>query len=435
MKHLLLFISLSFIGITLQAQLSVYDISNYKARYERRPSFFTNIQGNYSSNFQSDDYARHAGSYTIPLNWWLRSNTDAMYSEWRISSALTGGFNRTQSNDKHHLYSRVRFNVDRLVRLYKPSGKFWGWSLNMASQSRYQAQDERQYSLDVSFDPAIFRGSGRIEYAEDALLAKWMLEDLMTEGVIEEYQNSDIEALARTITEIIGDRTFDTRRRETYRLKRLQETIFAQGLVDEESFELFAILTDNWRFANRSTLEHGRSITYGFKTFNDFDFADGKDVIKTQRLNSRFQVFGDFQKSKIIRDQINTTWTSGVAFSYYLNGIRYNSQQWGFNQDGWHNRMYIGYGVKWLPSSRTELKLNNRLQWDSFSEEPTQVFSLSENRASLSLLTELAGEYFINYRWSLNPSIKMVAEFSNNEGEQQFSLSPQFGFKSLYYFQ
>ena len=75
-----------------------------------------------------------------------------------------------------------------------------------------------------------------------------------------------MEALARSITFIIGNRVFDLRRRRIYGLEQLQQTLLERGITQEESFQLFAILNDNWAFANRATLTHGNRFSYGLSS-------------------------------------------------------------------------------------------------------------------------------------------------------------------------
>lgn len=284
------FVCLAFLACTsaLLAQNGLYDLSNYKARFERRPGL--QVSGRAGINGAYDKTSLPGNSFSISSNsfGFLNRNTDTLVATNSFTSNLRSSISSRNSSALPSAPSTASFytaefdlGTERLY--YQPNRqKFWGWRGTLKATQEGNNTPNSFADSELAATPSLFRGLGRIEFAEDALLATWMMQDLRDAGVINTYSAEDLEFLARTITDIIGNRVFDNRRRRIYELKQLTQTLLESGLVEEESFDLFAVLNDNWAFANRATLRHGSLFRYGIQ-----GAADGRIRRDTEQDNQR----------------------------------------------------------------------------------------------------------------------------------------------------
>lgn len=240
-KNALLLFFIFWAGL-ITAQTDTFELSSYKARFERRPAMSLNGQASFRGYYGNYREAENSGSGFARLTWQELRNTDKLISSWFLSGSLQGGFGRSTSlSAETYDAGYLNTTIQRERTHYYRENRFWGWGGALNANGNLISLNNSR-SLGLGLSPTVFRGLGRIEYAEDALLANWMLENLRETGVIGNFTPDDITALARTITDIIGNRTFDLRRRRIYELDQLQSTVRKRGLADRESFPLFAIL-------------------------------------------------------------------------------------------------------------------------------------------------------------------------------------------------
>ena len=435
MKHLLLFIFLLFIGMTLQAQLSVYDISNYKARYDRRPSFYIEPRFSYLGRISNTNTALNRLALTFPSQWRLGRNTDEKIVSWRFSSNLSAQFGlrpSTFSSDRFNAYSS-EFSIARDVSHYYQPDKFWGWSGGIVTDATYHSTDNGTKMLDLGNSLGFFHGHGRIEYAEDALLANWIMEDLKEAGSITQYSPEETEMLARTITDIIGNRTFDLRRRRIYELKQLKQTLFDAGLVDQESFDLFAILNDNWAFANRAFLRHGKRLTYGVS--GNTEYLDNEFISNNLRrsFNAEGNVFIRYEKNKIVNNNGSLGWSLGANISHVYTEDDFSNIEGIIKNNRWLSDLNLGYNYVWLPTSRTEFKIIGTAGWFHVFPDELEKESDFFTTDSIRLSSSFIGDFFISYRWSLSARAQLLGVYQIRNSDSNISFAPSFSLTSHVY--
>jgi len=306
------------------------------------------------------------------------------------------------------------------------------WSTDSQLKNSRSSQDQSSRLSRLSFQGRLYRGKGRIEFAEDALLANWMLEDLQKAGITSKYRAEDVEALALTITDIIGNRVFDFRRRRIYELEQLQQTLLQIGVAQEESFQLFAILNDNWAFANRATLTHGNRFAYGVATAaSGMTIRQPEDDYTDRNLDLEFGGFAEYTRSRIINNNGSTTLTGGLQLGHYVDLSKVNSEDTENDGQGWSGELYLTYRRKWLPNSRTEFSWNNTLAVNQILQTNTSVnsnSSLTSERLTSSLFTQ----YFINYQWSFAAAVGFDLQYERAPDQLRFM--PNFSFRTNYFF-
>lgn len=420
----------------LMGQERVYDLSNYKARYELRPGM--RLYG--GSDFEGD-YAREQSAYqnfrlNSSVSWFMNRITDDQISFWNMDSRmafLIGDVSNSrfnQGDNRTVLSSRVSIN-SRRDNFYR-TGKFWGWS-SSARLTDYRSSQAEGYRYNTLFlNGRLYLGSGRIEFAEDALLANWMLEDLQTAGITSGYTAEDVEALALTITDIIGNRVFDFRRRRIYELEQLQKTLLERGVTQEESFQLFAILNDNWVFANRAILTHGNRFSYGLST-NAFSNIERRfDIELTDRdLNLELGGFAEYTRSRIVNDNGSASLSAGLQLDHYVRLSKENEEDTENDREGWSSNLFLSYERTWLPNSRTEFSWVNTFSVNRILQTNVGL-DLSEflNREQLSSRLEM--DYFINYQWSFVARVGFNLQHERNADQLRFR--PYFSFDTNYFF-
>lgn len=431
-KNALLFLFIFAAGL-LAAQDSLYNLSEYKARYERRPAMALNGQANFSGNYQKNDAARNTLRSSANILWQEFRNTDALISSWRLSSRLSGDLGRvaggTFSNERYHTASfDLSLGWERLH--YYRESRFRGWGGAAQAYGALSSFQDNSRNLDLGLAPSVFIGSGRIEFAEDALLARWMLEDLQQAGAAGGYGPEDIAALARTITDIIGNRTFDFRRRRIYELDRLQSTLVERGVAEGGDFALFAILNDNWVFANRSILPHGNRIAYGLQA-EAFSRWNRSGDFSRSRPDAYGLAFVEYVHARIINNRGGGQWTARAEGGYFQSWEKATGLNWKTDAEGPFAQVRLGYTHRWLPSSRTALAWVNEAAFTwGFSDDPPFISSLSGKQGRWNSILEL--DYFINYQWAFN--LRASAAFLYEQRTDTLLLSPGFNFSTLYYF-
>lgn len=442
--RLLLCYALLLCSSSLLAQNDLYDLSQYKARYERRPGLELNLNSDFAGSYQTLASGGFNGSFSGNIQWFLNRNTDSLISNWGLLGILDIGrelfpirpllpFQVRPQNDNYLVALGALLRQDR----YRRPNRFWGYDIELAVVDAGMAaassgSNQREGALGLS--TSLYLGMGRIEFAEDALLARWILQDLQTAGVTDRYTGDDVEALARTITDIIGNRVFDFRRRRIYELKQLQQTLLDRGITQAESFELFAILNDNWAFANRATLTHGNRFAYGVQT--DLNGTFSRNITEDdmyRNIDNTYGAFADYVHSRIVPNN-NGSHSFGARIDLNAN----------LEEDEAIGSASLNYTRTWLPNSRTTFGWSNTLVARRFltpgfrGDNP--YFQPAE-----SLTSSLIVNYFISYQWTFrlqaSGQVWHRPAFTPDFGpsyswleERSFGFIPAINFSTNYFF-
>ena len=438
----------------LFAQETTYDLSNYKARFERRPGMNMTFNSDFEGNYNSQTPGTFSGVFDGTTSWFLNRNTDELISNWYVGGTLsigrrtralsTVGVINIRQRDDYLLSMNLGLRQDRYTR----PNRFWGYRINFFGSELGSEEKDGSNNRIGSFrtSASLYRGTGRIEFAEDALLAGWMLDELQATGVTPNYSDEDVEALARTITFIIGNRVFDFRRRRIYELEQLQETLLERGITQEESFQLFAILNDNWAFANRATLTHGNRFSYGLQA--NIQGGSNRDLVNDERfrtLDNTYGLFADYTRSRIVKNNNGShSFSARAGLDYYQDFEQFDDDDTQAESGGWAVSASLNYTRSWLPNSRTTFRWSNTLSTERYLQTNygfdrvgfTDVIFTDTFRSGLEV------DYFINYQWTFSLNAGLLAWHMPERnlpvgffrGEQVFGVQPFVQFRTNYFF-
>lgn len=414
---------------SLLAQNELYDLSQYKARYERRPGL--QVSGRASVNGAYDKTRLPSNGFSISSNsfGFLDRNTDKLVATNSFSSSLRSGISKRNSSALPSAPPTASYYTAEIdlgtARFYYQTErqKFWGWSGTLRTTQEGNNTPYGFADSELAATPSLFRGVGRIEFAEDALLATWMMQDLRAAGVINTYSVEDLDFLARTITDIIGNRVFDNRRRRIYELKQLNQTLLESGLVKEESFDLFAILNDNWAYANRATLRHGSRFRYGIQGAADGRIRRDKELDNERTVNFSGGAFLEYVHHRIVA-QNNGSHGYGGRFDilHFFEGSQIVGSDFDIDREWWQARLSLFYRREWLPNSRSRFRLDNQLyisEWLSSNVGPDLIVDEELNQAFHR--STLSVDYFLNYNWTLRLSGSLNTSYLEAPGRLAFS--------------
>jgi hypothetical protein len=431
MKALTFTLLLIFSVLMVQAQS--YDISQYQARYERRPFLEINPSINYSGTFSDfDNLVNHSGGGNISIDWREQSSLDNRIRNISISGQaqfFRREYKSSGLTDISQKGASLFANIEQYN--YISEKKFWGFrggvSLNAQDQDDFQLNSDR--STNISLQPGLFFGIGRIEFAEDALLANWMMDDLQEQQVISPTTPEQRELLAQRITSIIGNRTFDFRRRRIYELQQLQQLFTEENIAIDNEFMLFAILNDNWAFANRASLPRGKRWQLGIDAGGQYLYFSRPVASDQFAVNGRPYV--NYTSGKIIGKNASSLWAAEL-YAYYLDFLEEEDVTAPFFQVYTYGGVAsISHRYVWLPISRTTLTWTNQVQAQIgvFSPRGTQE-SQKENRFTFASV--LNWDYFVTYNWSFVLNVGVAGQFNDQDFFDFHTVRPSFNFSTRY---
>ena len=426
----LLFLLLSF-SLTAQS----YEISEYKARFERRPFLELNPRLSYSSNLSNNEFTPndHQAGASLSAFWRESSNLDHRIRSWSVSSNM--GFNFRNYDDADELdrsNSSMFLQADLEQYNYRENNKFWGVRGNafLNSQRSKEGLESADRRTQFSLIPGVFFGTGRIEFSEDALLANWMMDDLLEADAIATISPEQRLALAQRVTSIIGNRTFDFRRRRIYELKQLQLLFQEKAIEVKDEFLLFAILNDNWAFANRATLPHGQRWQFGLDAGGNYTFSSTPFNVDFFTLTA--QPYISFEQAQIRHNNAATIWRAELSGFYQDLLDEGNSVGPVFNfRSETGAALRLSHTYVWLPISRTTLNWRNgvNLFFENFQEDDP---FLRQDQLNTQIESVLVWNYFINYNWRFTLNAGVQAFLTNNEFTSTRSVRPFLGIQMNY---
>lgn len=411
MKNVLSLLFLLVLSLSLSAQ--TYDISQYRARYERRPFLELNPRLNYSGLLTDQtNEDQHRGGAGIDFLWREQSNLDERIRDWSLSGQANFSREEFEDPDRFDQSRKQAFLSGSMSQThYSANNKFWGFRgsalVNLQDQDNEIQVSNR--STNINIQPGLFFGGGRIEFSEDALLANWMMDDLLEAGTIRSATPEQRYALAQRVTSIIGNRTFDFRRRRIYELQQLQQLFQEVGITVEDDFMLFAMLNDNWAFANRATLPNGQRWTVGLDGGGNYFYRSLP--VATDNFLVFAQPYVNFQSAKIRHNNASTILFAELRAFYQNNLDEGNGQSPTIDltsQSG--GALALGHSYVWLPISRTTLRWDNSVSIAFTNFDAENPFFL-DDQWNTQLQSALTWDYFISYTWRLSLNAGIRASF------------------------
>ncbi|HMQ47999.1 MAG TPA: hypothetical protein PKA00_11445 [Saprospiraceae bacterium] len=403
------------------AQISYYDLNAYRPRYDERPVMSIKWDGFSYNNAQKGLPPDYAHRLSIPFGWRTTRNQDQSYRQFSLNESIAFDFNdKSFSWQNRTLASWTNLQYrDNQLKFGTELGLNNDYSKNKPLNVEPDYKD-RIWSAGISAD--VFLGKGRIEFAEDALLSTWIFEDLLEAGVISQASSEEIESLARVITSTIGRRVFDNRRLRIFELKQLNDFFVGNGL--KESFDLFAVLNDNWGFAQRLTLPTGTQFRYGVSgNLALLDrFKNSSPDIDFQIRNNSMGLYSSWVNGRMIQTNrsVNQTIRTGIDYDieYIVNEGTFfstdNTRTWAVPHASWERSW------TWYPNSRVMWQAFQRIRGSyriPLSDSSLPDVELPGSEISVVSQTAFSMRYLFNYNWSLeaSASIRLRGNYLEND--------------------
>ncbi len=302
-------------AIKIKSQTN-YDFNSYKYRvkiYQYKTGYFNsssynNLQGKankYSGNTSWEkgySYTGTQNSIAGGYDFYRFINTEekqrviSTVSSLSLNHSSSRDFNSTFLHD-YSVYSSAYSSgsVNLTGRNYKGK-KFQYFQVNTSLSVNginninpgQNANRSKRAGGSYSFNIKYGFGTGRLELISDPVFAAFWLDDMKNKGVVDEYNANDIEALAKTITQIRNTRIIDFRFRTIDQIKMYDSFFMARGLISKTDAAYYTTIYDHYLYANNFSRYSGKRNTwYGLgKSFINYNFEKTSNPSSIQNINS-----------------------------------------------------------------------------------------------------------------------------------------------------
>jgi hypothetical protein len=209
-------------------------------------------------------------------------------------------------------------------------------------------------------------GIGRIENAEDARLAIYILDELLKNNSINRKPaDEEILLMASKITQLKNKRFFDYRLRRIIEIQTLDTFLHQSNLLNKQDVVYFTTLNDNWLYSNCPTRTSGDRFSINIKPF--FNYNESKNsnsnygVSANKRLGGK--LYGEYLNSKPLNLKWQRNYNLQVGYQK-LKNLYNNSNIIDYSTDQIYTSAKLEVGF--YPNSRSYLTafLENTLSKD-----------------------------------------------------------------------
>lgn len=321
----------------------------------------------------------------------------------------------------------VNLGINDLHRHYYKPQRFWAYQLLVATtfQKLTRRRDmpvmttdkSSEFNLNASLPLTI--GKGRIEPIDDVFIAKFMMDDLMENGIINaDLSQEQLFSLGQVMAAARNQRIFDSRRQRVYELTQLDNWFKENGLAESKSDMLyFTTVTDNWLFSFRNVRSAGERYAVGaapfalFSHFRNFDPGISKG-------HFGISVFGEYDNERPINQfwQVEKRARAGVEYlNSPVNFADDLSNEWlrPFAEAS------LGYG--YFPNSRTIFLADASLRYEYYIGSDNNVLDFDYHVIQPAI--RLEATYFINYQFRINGALSGSYFWSSDNADGAVSSS------------
>lgn len=448
MKALLLFFSamLVFYG---HSQNKIYDsvLQNYKYRTEGFTALL--LKGGAASNLNVDTENKTDGasvSINPGLEYYFVKSTDRKLKTTNAVLQPQFSFRSQKGNvnypDEKYSIAAIRATYQTTVQTYTGLRFFekgLAFQSSGASEKLKYADSltNKERNSNVSLQFTVGFGKGRLENVTDAQMAYFILNDLQNQKLLtRQFSASDMQGLAKTITNINNTRLFDFRRRRKFELQQIDSFLQQSNLTEKYNIDYFTTLTDNWYYAFNPYRVHGKQqyikLQPGVGTLNQSTL---RKLMNTSSLyKTNVSIYGgqlilgiDDKRAINLKRQFNKGVSLTTSYNYTNSETVSDGNMIGMSKG--HN---------------TFSRLEGYLEWGFFPGTRTNVFVTLYNQFlygygnnDVGNFTNLSfiGNYFISYntRLFVNAGLGASISSSNNlASNTQLNNSFSFGIEHFF---
>lgn len=360
-------------------------------------------------------------------------NTERLQSQQDFN--LNQGFtsSRGQNDGSKNRYNRFNasLGISTVNRAYYKPKRFFEYNLffntsyetiNQKSDNPFLDQKSWNFSLNASLPLKI--GKGRIEPIDDIFLAKFMVDELLKNGLIDTaFGQEELFSLGRVMATARNRRIFDFRRQRIYELTQLDSWFKEHGLGESQSNILyFTTLTDNWLYAFRNIRQAGVRYALSVEPVALFYYRKNFNP-KNSSGYFGARVYGEYVKER----PVNQFWQEGANISAGIEYLNHPITGKDLLNNIWLRpfvRAALNYG--YFPNSRTALFANAALRYEYYWADPDNLalFDYHVIRPSVGLNMT----YFINYQFRIDAYLNGSYSWASDNARDSFHSEPLFPF-------
>jgi len=331
--------------------LDYYSVTNLR-KYQGEQFGNLNTNAQWYKNMDKDFNKRTSKKNNQHLDFNYRINNRFYFNKlWFVEADLTAGYSKDNG-------------------YYKNTGN-----------ENYPVHDKTiTNNINVSVGVPLMIGYGRIEDAQDARLAVYILEDLEKAGRLSHSPtHEEILSFASFITQTKNKRYFDIRLKKIEELTVVDSFLVEKQLIKKQDIQYFTLLNDNWDYAMSQERSSGYRVSVGFQPYYSYSFNDEKayytDMIsgyppsflkwtegaKVKTNDYNYNIVAQFIHEK----PINLYWQSSAEASLtYLIGNSNNSFDIHSHDDTYKCdtvspgiKAGLAYAIHYYPNTRTSLRM------------------------------------------------------------------------------
>ena len=350
------------------------------------------INKNYNNLFNSDLYSRYyslknsahyQGVKSYSLRFRANGSNSKTDTDYENNTALSSS-NKSNSQG-------LELAAHSINRFYNNNKRFFEVDLDFKGVF---GNEVRKNETDEEFFPFLFKeknkdyhasvsmpllvGTGRIEEVANARLAVYILDDLQKAGdLTKPYNNEEVLAFARAITQIKNQRFFDSRIRKIDEITAIDSFLIVNGLKAKSNASYYTLLYDNWDNSAGPSRSAGNRFSIGlvpglsasfYESITYYrDFMSGSSNEITYKYNIQDNSFGlDAVAYYVCEKPLNLYWQQStlVNLGYSLFESKILSKQYtdevlySDHKEILHSPnlgLGISHGYGYFPNSRTSI--------------------------------------------------------------------------------
>lgn len=439
---------LVFVGMIapfqLLAQITDFNLSNYKLPDYKRHSLDFNFDLFANSNFSSFnlDFDPYSNDKAMRISNSLNASYQLVNNTAKLQQSLSLNLNlqSSLSSSKREILNPVvtnsfdyspRLYINSINRFYFNNKSFLEINPYLLNDYYYRSYSSEQENANdykskgkinnFSTRLPLKYGIGRIEPVQDARQAAYILESLMEQNnLAREITENDIFQLAQKISSVKNKRYFDSRLRKIDELKTIDAFLDSTKILSKHTIEYFTTFNDLWEYGDRISRYTGTRLAFvflpGYYISNNNLEID--DVLETERTRAMYYHTGiEFKYEK----PINLKWQNTIDFSG-LYGV-YSSK----NEISEGNPAEINYvlpsiqfelaqKIGFYPNTRTEFTFSySFLYYKLYNKTDVNQEISSIDNSGLYAVSGLSINYYFSPQLRMNLHYGLEFSFRNSK--------------------
>jgi len=357
-KHICTILSMLMLGnsVNILAQnYDSYNLESYKTPDIKRTSldFQFNSHGEFATNqFYKDEYQLNG---KVDNKFRKYVNNRRFIGEQVIDFGIQGNSSSSSTTDSNKSsYFSLYTLYSNLSKFYNSDNSFWkiGGNASFMFINNQNDPSVLYKSLQFNIAPKLGIGWGRIEPAQDARQAVYILDELSKKGVITTHLSDDeVNRFAQVLSAVKNKRFLDSRLHLIDEISKVDSFLVYNGYVQESGAKYFTTLYDYWMYGCSFSRKAGSEISaeinpwYSYK--NQYTYNRWNDI---KGISARTS----YQYEK----PVNLYWQHSAYASV---GLSYSHDRLYNEFDGTSDIRMASvagrYSIGYYPNSRTNLNL------------------------------------------------------------------------------